>query len=303
LRLREPVAAASVEAFDMTANVERRVALLSILSPLGDSSLIVPALSIIKSNEDKAVQTAALQVLAGFDDPLIAKQLVELFGSPTHGPFRPTLLDVLLSRVSFASDLLDAVDRGEIEASSLSIEQVRRIALLGDSKLDALVTRHWGKVQGSSREERLAEVRRLNNDLRAGVGYIESGKVLFNQHCAACHQLFGEGKKVGPDLTSANRQDREFLLVSLVDPSSVIRKEFVCVIVQTTTGRVLTGLAIDRDDTSITLADAKGEKQVIPTSEIEELKDSTVSFMPDNLYLQMKPQQLRDLFAYLQSSQ
>lgn len=158
------------------------------------------------------------------------------------------------------------------------------------------------EAKHSSREERLAEVRRLNNDLRAGVGHVASGKVLYNQHCAACHQLFGAGTKVGPDLTSANRQDREFLLVSLVDPSSVIRKEFVSVVVQTTSGRVLTGLAIDRDDTSITLVDAKGEKQVIPTSDIEELRDSTVSMMPDNLYLQLKPQQLRDLFAYLQSN-
>ncbi|HUP80114.1 MAG TPA: hypothetical protein VM260_16285 [Pirellula sp.] len=91
------------------------------------------------------------------------------------------------------------------------------------------------------------------------------------------------------------------MLVSLVDPDNVIRKEFVSVVIQTTSGRILTGLAIDRNNASITLADAKGEKQVVKTSEIENLRDSGVSIMPDNLYLQLSPQELRDLFAYLQS--
>jgi putative heme-binding domain-containing protein len=91
-------------------------------------------------------------------------------------------------------------------------------------------------------------------------------------------------------------------LISLVDPSSVIRKEYVSVVIQTTSGRVLTGLPIARTDASITLADAEGKKQEVPASEVDELQDSPVSLMPDNLYRQLTPQQLRDLFAYLQSS-
>jgi putative heme-binding domain-containing protein len=149
----------------------------------------------------------------------------------------------------------------------------------------------------------LAEVRRLNNDLRAGAGDTAAGKQLFKKHCAACHQLFGEGTKVGPDLTTANRQDRDFLLVSLVDPNSAIRKEYVSVVVQTTSGQILTGLAVKRTDASLILVDAKGEKLTIATTEIEDLQDSSVSLMPENLYMQLKPAELRDLFAYLQLKQ
>ena len=196
--------------------------------------------------------------------------------------------------------VLKAVDEGALPASSVSIEQIRRVVLLGDSKLDALVTKHWGKLQGGTREEKLAEVRRLNNDLRAAAGDASAGHRLYKQHCASCHQLFGEGAKVGPELTTANRQDRDFLLVSLVDPNSVIRKEFMSVVVLTTGGRVLTGLPIERNDAFLTLVDAKGEKQNILKSEIEELQDSPISLMPENLYLQLKPQELRDLFEYLQ---
>ena len=206
-----------------------------------------------------------------------------------------------MGRASSAKAWLTAIDRGELAASTTTIEQVRRVALLADSQLNALVAKHWGKLQSSTREEKLAEVRRLNNDLRAAEGNASNGQQLYKKHCAACHQLFGEGTKVGPDLTTSNRQDRDFLLVSLIDPSSVIRKEFVSVVIQTINGRILTGLAVDRNDAAITLADTKGEKQVVAISEIEDLLDSNISLMPDNLYLQLRPQELRDLFAYLQS--
>ena len=51
----------------------------------------------------------------------------------------------------------------------------------------------------------------------------------------------------------------------------------------------------------LVLADSKGERQEIATAEIEELSESGVSLMPEALYRQLKPQQLRDLFAYLMS--
>ena len=109
-------------------------------------------------------------------------------------------------------------------------------------------------------------------------------------------------RSLGPDLTSANRGDRDYLLVSLVDPSSVIRKEYVSLIVQTRDGRVVTGLPMGRDDSGITLRTAKNEQIVIATSDVDEVRESPVSLMPDDLYRQFKPQELRDLFAYLQAA-
>ena len=56
-------------------------------------------------------------------------------------------------------------------------------------------------------EEKLAEVRRFSNDLRAGVGDTAAGKVLYAKHCATCHKLFGDGGTVGPDLTLIEEND------------------------------------------------------------------------------------------------
>ena len=64
---------------------------------------------------------------------------------------------------------------------------------------------------------------------------------------------------------------------------------------------MLTGLIVEQTPEAITLRDAKGERTQVARSEIEELKESDVSLMPESLYKEFTPQQLRDLFSFLQS--
>jgi putative membrane-bound dehydrogenase-like protein len=300
LREREPFLSTVRKAFDPKADAKRRIALLGILATTAEPTLAEPALGLLASKQSDDLRSAALPILARIDDPAIAKRLATLHQSERSAAMQAKIRDVLLARKSFALEWLAQVDRGAIPASATTLDEIRRVALLADPKLNALVAKHWGKLLPPTREEKLAEVRRLNNDLRAGPGDAEKGRALFKTHCGACHQLFGEGTKVGPDLTTANRQDRDFLLVSLVDPSAVIRKEYVGVIVQTADGQTVTGLPVSRADGGVTLVDAKGEKRVLSAGDIAEIRESSVSPMPEDLYRKWKPQELRDLFAYLQ---
>lgn len=297
------------DAFDMTVrealapkqDAARRIDRFEILAETADSSLVTPLLTFVASEEPESIRRAALRLLGRFDDPRIAPQLITLHRASSSAVWKGQIREVLLNRKSSAKAWLTAVDLGEIPPSSTPLEQVQRIALLEDPDLDALVRKHWGQL-GMSRGEKLAEVRRLSNDLRAFAGDATVGAAIFKKNCANCHQLFGEGTKLGPDLTTANRKDREFLLISLVDPSSVIRKEYSSFVVQTKDGRILTGLAVTRDDAGLTLVNAKNEKIIMMSSDIEDLRESPVSLMPDNLYQQLKPQELRDLFAFLESN-
>ena len=61
--------------------------------------------------------------------------------------------------------------------------QLRPLAAFKDEKLERLVRKHWGSVLGGTPEEKLAEVRRLNNDLRAAAGK----KVFDREGCSGCH--------------------------------------------------------------------------------------------------------------------
>jgi len=296
----DAISAAVKEAFSGATDSGRRAALLTMLTPVADTSLAEPAIALLQASHPEVVQTAALQLAATANAPETASQLLAIVRDRPKGPLHSRLIDALLSRENWALVLVQAVDRGELSATAVSLEQIRRTALFDSPALQQIVVKHWGRIQSATPEEKLAEVRRLNNDLRAAAGNAESGRALFKKHCAICHQLFDEGNRIGPDLTSANRQDRDFLLVSLVDPSSVIRREYVSIVVQTKDGRILTGLPIARTDSMLTLLDPMGNRQEVAADQIEELQDSLVSLMPENLYRELTPQQLRDLFAYLQ---
>ena len=194
-----------------------------------------------------------------------------------------------MSRISWARAYLAAIDRGDLIASEVTLDELGRFATLRDPKLAALVRKHWGVTRGTTREERLAEVRRLNNDLRAATGDPIRGRQLFRDHCATCHRLCGEGETIGPDLTHANRHDRDFLLVSLVDPAGVVRKEYQAYNLATKDGRVLSGLIVEQTPEVITLRDAKGERTRVARSEIEDLKEMETSLMPESLYKEFSP--------------
>ncbi len=286
---------------DTQAPSELRGSMVQLLGELGDPSDAGRLLTLI-GDAPEPLQLRALDALSSFDLPEIAPQLLDRY--PTFGDrLRGRVRQVLLSRKHWARAVLRQVNAGRMAVADFSVEQLRVVALHEDPELNDWVRQHWGSIGRGSGEEKLAEMRRLNNDLNAGRGDLSRGHAIFVQACAVCHVLFGEGGKVGPDLTHANRPDREFLLGSIVDPSAAIRKEYLGYEVETKDGRIVSGVIAEQSGGNVTLALSTGERTVVSHAEILSLRESTVSMMPEDLVKQLKPQELRDLFSYLQSTQ
>jgi putative membrane-bound dehydrogenase-like protein len=289
-------------ALDSGASEEARLAVLRTLGEVANPECVGPLLRLVTADESEAVRLAALTALARFDDPQIVDALLRGYGK-LNTRLRSRARVLLFSRKDWAISFLKEVDRRTFPAAEVAVDELRPLSLFKDAKLDEMVRKHWGNVRPGTPEEKLAEIRRLSNDLRAGTGNLRAGQELYRKQCAVCHRLFGEGETVGPDLTHANRKDRDYLLVSIVDPGALIRKEYVSYVVQTRDGRVLTGLMVAQTPGNITLLDAKNQKTTLSRDRIESVQESPASLMPDNLLGQLKPQELRDLFRYLQSEQ
>jgi putative heme-binding domain-containing protein len=278
-----------------------RLAMIDLLGDLGDRAALGSLLDLATCNAPvpDPVRSAALGALGRFEDESIASALLAAYAR-RDAAWKARARELLLARTSWARAYLAAVDRGDLPAGEMTLDQLGRFPALQAPGLAAMVRKHWGTTRGATAEERLAEVRRLNNDLRAAPGDPARGRRLFRDRCATCHRLHGEGEAIGPDLTHANRHDRDFLLVSLVDPSGVVRKEYRTSIVATRDGRVLSGLIVEQTPAMIVLRDAQGRRTEVPAADVQEVKDSDASLMPESLYKELTPEQLRDLFSFLQ---
>ena len=174
------------------------------------------------------------------------------------------------------------------------------VAGFKDQRLTRLIEKHWGKVGPLPAGEKVARINAIRHSLGQRPGDGANGKLLFTKTCATCHTLFGEGNKVGPELTGADRKNRDFLLQSVVDPSAYIRPEFVAYVVNLKDGRSLTGLVAESSPRAITLLNDKNERTVIAREKIDDMAASPVSLMPEKILDPLSEQEIRDLFAYLQ---
>ncbi|MEO8428844.1 MAG: c-type cytochrome, partial [Verrucomicrobiota bacterium] len=124
------------------------------------------------------------------------------------------------------------------------------------------------------------------------------GRVVFNTACAACHTLYGDGGKVGPDLTGAGRDNLDYLLENTIDPSAVVTADFRMSVVNLKDGRVLNGLIAAKTDRTLTLK-TMTETLTFERGEIQSVQESSLSLMPEGLLEALAPEQARDLIAYL----
>jgi putative heme-binding domain-containing protein len=124
------------------------------------------------------------------------------------------------------------------------------------------------------------------------------GRTLFVKNCQECHTFYGFGGKVGPDLTASKRNDLDFLLTSIIDPSAVIEKPYIPTLITTTTGLVYNGIVKHMDEDAVTLL-IPNRLVVIPREEIETMRESKISLMPMDLLKPFNEHEVRSLFAYL----
>jgi putative heme-binding domain-containing protein len=137
-------------------------------------------------------------------------------------------------------------------------------------------------------------------------GNAERGRTLFFKSaglaCSNCHRVNGTGGTLGPDLSQIGKKaTRAQVLESLLEPSKKIEPQWMAYLVETTDGRVYTGLLRSRTNKQVVLQ-MVGDRQVsIPAAKVERLTPQARSLMPDLLLRDLTAAQAADLLEFLVS--
>jgi len=248
---------------------------------------------------DRTVQAEAARGLAVFDDPAVARLLVNA-SRRARGPAREAILSALVSRVTFATALVEAVENGQLKPTDLSAATVRQIHTLGNAALSRRLTAAWGQIRESPAEKQrqIADLTELLTTADDQPVNLPAGRLLFQQSCGNCHRLYGSGGDLGPDLTGSGRHDLGYLLENMVDPSAVVNRNWRMSVIALADGRVLSGVVMQRDANTLSLRTPR-ELIAVPVAEIDAVSLTDRSPMPDGLLDQLSEQQIRNLIAYL----
>jgi putative membrane-bound dehydrogenase-like protein len=306
LRLRRGEARTVDEALkvlaDARADRKERLRLLQVLGEVRQPRAVPVLLGVLRGARDDALRTAALTALQPYDDSAVGAAVVGVHDQLTPD-VRAAAQTLLLSRKGWTRLLLEAVDAGKVDRRGIPPDAVRRMTVHRDAEVERLVRKHWGKVRGATTAQMHKQIARLEGVLRAGEGNPYVGKRQFEVACAKCHTLFGRGGHVGPDLTAYQRGDLANLLLHIVNPSAEIREGFETYLVTTQDGRTLTGFLVERDNRVVVLRSADGQDLRLERAQIDDLRAVAQSLMPEGLLDGLTDQQVRDLFAYLRSTQ
>jgi putative heme-binding domain-containing protein len=244
-----------------------------------------------------------MQAMAAFNDPAIPGVILRNWNN-LRAEDRAGAVATLASRPAYAKALLKAVAEGKIARADISAFNARQIHSFGDAQLSEQLNKVWGEVRATAKdkEEQIARYRNLIKADTAKAADPARGRRTFNQVCATCHILYGEGQPIGPDLTGGNRDNLDYLLENILDPSAIVAADYRMSVVTLKDGRVITGLL--RDPTARVVAvKTQTEQLKLDRDEIASTRSTAQSLMPDGLLTSLNEDQVRDLFAYLMSRQ
>ena len=123
--------------------------------------------------------------------------------------------------------------------------------------------------------------------------------------CSKCHVINGKGAKVGPDLTGIGAvQTPQYLIESVLKPSSVIVKGFETMYLMTNDGMAYNGLLVSQDEEEVVLMvdeDGVMEEYVFYPDEIAQMQKQNVSIMPGNLSEMLTTKEFYGIISFLLS--
>jgi putative heme-binding domain-containing protein len=207
------------------------------------------------------------------------------------------VLDAVIGPKERAAELLDAIEAKQIAASELDRVRADRLVKHADARIRERAKTLLADALPADRQKVLSDYQ----DVLAMAADANRGREVFQKNCSTCHRIAGVGVDVAPDIADSRVKKPEQLLVDILQPNRAIDANFVNYIVVTTDGRTLTGIVTADTASSLTIKQPEAKVVTLLRQDIDELRSTGVSLMPEGLEKNIDKQQMADLIAFIKN--
>lgn len=291
-------AAATQEALAMlqnpSASEQEKLTALQMLAAQQKTELtpLLPALL-----KEKTLRLEAIRAVAAFSKADLGSALIKAYPTASAEE-KVAILQTMSARSLYGNQLLDEIKAGNIARKEIPVTLARQLhRVIGSGFVEV-----WGPIEHvPSDEAAYQRYKDLFTKEALATANLLEGKRLFTQSCGSCHKLFGEGADIGPDLTGSNRQDPDYILLNVLEPSAEIQDAYRLVVITTVDGRTYTGNVVGESARQLRVKVAGQDPVLINKSAIQNKEVTDVSLMPPGLFEPLSNEEVINLMAYLQT--
>jgi putative membrane-bound dehydrogenase-like protein len=276
--------------------VTERVAATRLVANLPFPAAAEIARELLDVSQPQELQLAAVRMAGGINDAQVAPLLLE--GWANHSPpVRREVIEAIFARRERIAQLLDAIEAGAMKAADLDLQRHQQLLQHGSKEIKERAAALFANEGTPNRKDVIESYR----GVLTGAGSAERGRSVFQKNCATCHRIQGEGQRVGPELTGLRTRNKEALLMDILDPNRALEPNYANYLVATKDGRVLSGIIAAESATSITIRRAEAAEDTLLRKDIEQIRASGQSLMPEGLERNISQSDMVDLIEYLRS--
>ncbi|HUR54935.1 MAG TPA: c-type cytochrome, partial [Gemmataceae bacterium] len=244
--------------------------------------------------QPQALQLIAVRAMRTTTDDAVPSLLLARWGSYTP-VVRGEVLTTLTARPVWANALLDAVESGVVARAQIDTTRQAVLKNHRDAGVQGRAAKLFAAATSAERDAVLAKYKPALDV----PGDAAKGKDVFRRECASCHLAGNVGQVVGPAVATFKDKTPAELLAAIIDPNREVDPRYLSYTLNLTDGRTTSGMIAGESPTALTLRRAEGAVEIVLRTQIEELKSTRLSLMPEGVEKKVSPAEMADLIAFL----